>query len=1305
MVRTLFGDQTFLSWVNNNHRLHLFLDSLDECLLRIDTLTALLSEEFRKYPTERLYLRIACRTFEWPPSLEEGLTRLWGKDNFKAFELVPLRRIDVLEAAKTNGLDADAFLHEVDRMEVVPLSIKPVTLDFLLNTFKRKGEFPSTKSALYLDGCRLLCEETSVSRREARLIGNYTPDQRMAVASRIAAVTVFCNRYAISTGVDMGDLPNEDTTIRELCGGHECINGSQFQVNDEAIRETLNTGLFSSRGSNRMGWAHQTYAEFLAARYLVQHNMTLSQMMSLIIHPDDPDGRLVPQLHETAAWLASMDHGVFRETMRGNSDVLIRSDVVMADKKDRVQLVENLLRLFDEERLLGQDLGMHRYYKKLYHSGLAEQIQAYIADDKKSFFARRAAIEIAGECRLKTLVDELMNVALDVSQHQSLREEAIYAVDRIGDEEAIPRLKPIAAGGVGDDPEDQLKGYALQALWPKYIGVEELFDAITPPKRENFIGRYYSFVAFDLADDLKPEDLPRAFIWVEEQVRRHELPYCFRKLMDKIMMKGWECLESSGDLKAYAKAVFSRLKHYDPIFDHNDEQTFLDEWNKNDKKRRLIIEAILPIVSSPEKDSIRLLHSEPPLVTSRDVLWMIGRIQSTEPQESQTAWAELILRAFDWSEANQADAIVLACQTNRVLYHSFKPWLDPIRLDSPEAQRIKDEYLEQQKILTQHRQKRPQLKPSPSERISNLLGKIESGKLDAWWQLNMEMTLKPNSLYYGDEFEADLTTLPGWLNANLETKERIIKAAKEFMLGNDPEADKWLGTNTFYRPAGAGYRGLILLLREAPDFLKQIPSEGWKRWAPIILAYPESSHTDNEKSRDQLMKITYQNAPDEIISTLLTLIDKENKDHKCIFITQRIQSCWDDKLANALLIKAKDENMHPKSLDCLIRDLLDHQAEEAQKFVESLLQSPLPTTEIARQRAMAAAKALMMHAEDAGWAVVWQAIQEDPEFGYEVISEIAHDSKEIAEKIGKTLLESQIADLYIRLVYQYPYAEDPKPKRLSRVSRNESVKRFRDAILNYLRDRGTNQACEALKIISREFPDKKWLKWMLLEAQNITRRLTWVPPNPEVILKFASNQHTRFVQSGIQLLDIVLESLGRLEQKLQGTTPAAIYLWNEINENKKKIYIPKDENRLSDYVKIHLDEDLKKRGIVVNREVEIRRGQKTDIHVDAIKKEFKQEDYDIVKVIIEVKGCWNQDLPEAMQTQLADRYLKDNDCKYGLYLVGWFNCDKWDTTDYRKGKAPKLSFEEAQKQYDIQAADLSQEGLCIKSFVLNTALQ
>lgn len=363
--RKLFDSNIFRNWKSGNHSLHLFLDSLDECLLRVDTVANLFIEELRDCPISRLSLRIACRTFEWPSILENGLIELWGTESFAAYELTPLRRLDVREAAENNNCNADKFLQEIDRVEAAPLAIKPVTLEFLLNSYARSGQLPNTRLELYKRGCLILCEEQNQSRRSANIHSDLSPKQKMAVASRIAAVSIYSNKYAVWSGPDLGNVPEEDITIQQLSGGAEYFDGVQFDVSDHAIRETIATGLFSSRGPERMGWAHQTYAEYLAATYLIDKGMTLQQIMSLIAHPSDPERRLVPQLHETAAWLASIDQDVFLEILKTDPEILLRSDIDVGDNQARKNLVEALLKFIETEKMLDVPWQHNTHYKKL----------------------------------------------------------------------------------------------------------------------------------------------------------------------------------------------------------------------------------------------------------------------------------------------------------------------------------------------------------------------------------------------------------------------------------------------------------------------------------------------------------------------------------------------------------------------------------------------------------------------------------------------------------------------------------------------------------------------------------------------------------------------------------------------------------------------------------------------------------------------------------------------------------------------------------------------------------------------------
>ena len=158
--RSIFENPVFLRWVTGHHELHLYLDSFDECLLRIDTVASLLADELPKYPLGRLKLRIASRTASWPPVLERALEAGYGNDQYAAVELVPLRRVDVLNAAVLTGLaDPQAFVERIDQLQIAALASKPLTLNMLLGTFARDGDLPPDLVSLYDKGCLILCEE------------------------------------------------------------------------------------------------------------------------------------------------------------------------------------------------------------------------------------------------------------------------------------------------------------------------------------------------------------------------------------------------------------------------------------------------------------------------------------------------------------------------------------------------------------------------------------------------------------------------------------------------------------------------------------------------------------------------------------------------------------------------------------------------------------------------------------------------------------------------------------------------------------------------------------------------------------------------------------------------------------------------------------------------------------------------------------------------------------------------------------------------------------------------------------------
>ncbi len=681
-----------LAWTTGTATLTLYLDGLDEGLLAIKQLATLLASLLKRLPVERLRLRIACRTAEWPKVFEESLAELWGEERVGVYELLPLRRDDALVAASTRKLaDAGEVLDEIARRGLGPLAIKPVTLDLLLNLYARDGSFPETQSDLYLHGCELLCTETDKARIAAGQIGALSARQRLIIAGRIATVTIFGGRVAIWTGLDMGDIPTGDITVAQLSGGQEWLDSAAFAVDDAALREVLGTGLFNARGDGRLGWAHQTYAEFLAAWYLISNGVPADEILDVLLHDD---GRVIPQLREAAARAASLEPEIFRRLIDADPLVLLRGDVASVAPQNRAVLVAALLTAFDAGTLFDRDWGRHQLYEKLDHPGLVDQLRPYIVDQQRGFTARRVAIDIAGACSCRAVQEELANVALDEGELILIRMNAALAVARIGNRGTQARLVPLAVETIAADVDDELKGAALTAVWPNLLTAEALFAAITPPRNETLYGNYEAFLAGRLVPGLAPEDLPIALRWAGQRPAPHDSLFSFRRVVDGIVNEAWRQLDTPGVLQTLAALVRAWILEEEPITGDSPDDPFRQALASEHAKRRKLLEIVLLSLDDPAQQWGSLVYLETPLAREADLNWMIERASAADSDDVRHRWSRLIAGTFyryPWT-ANRVSLVLEAAKEIPSLAAELEPILTCVEIGSSAAKKQKEIY-------------------------------------------------------------------------------------------------------------------------------------------------------------------------------------------------------------------------------------------------------------------------------------------------------------------------------------------------------------------------------------------------------------------------------------------------------------------------------------------------------------------------------------------------------------------------------------------------------------------------------------
>jgi hypothetical protein len=721
--KRLFESTEFLAWLHSTSQLVLYLDSLDEALLRIDNIAALLADELPRYPASRMSLRIACRTAVWPTeTLDPALTQLWGDSSVGVFELAPLRRRDVVTSAIAQDLDHEAFMRELYAANAVPFAIKPLTLNLLFGLFKNEGRLPRKIADLYARGCLKLCEESNQSRRDSRRVGALSGEQRLRVASRIAATTMFANRYSVWTGLEADGVPEEDVPVSALTGEAERGTFSHFEVTEECVREVLDTGLFTSRGSSRLGWAHQSYAEFLAALYLTNRQVTPKNILRLVQHPA---GGLVPQLSVVTAWIASINRDVRQALIESDPIVLLQGDLTNWTEDDLASLTGSLLTALNHTRVHDFVLGIYESYARLNHPTLASQLRPFINDPAKNIAARRTAIAIAERCKLCALQRDLLDLALDASDDAHLRGRAVAALSTCGDETVPIQLLPLARGEIGPDPQDDIKGHALEILWPNHLSVDDLFGLITCPN-QGYVGAYVMFLTRTLPRSLKVNDLPAALAWTRSLISDggHNADFHRRSLADSIFTLAWKHLGSPRIVEPLVDYVVACLSRGDELFQGtslHESEAFLSDLKLDIPRRTQFLHAAAKRPTT-RLDAFHLYRAG--FLCRDDLPWLLSICPGGgvfDPTLDATTLINMISAICDINDYDHFDRIYDSALRWPVLWNQFRFNFEGVQINSLDALQFR-EYHRAMKEL--ERRKPPPLTPPPAERIETLLSQF-----------------------------------------------------------------------------------------------------------------------------------------------------------------------------------------------------------------------------------------------------------------------------------------------------------------------------------------------------------------------------------------------------------------------------------------------------------------------------------------------------------------------------------------------------------------------------------------------------
>jgi hypothetical protein len=1250
----------------------LFLDALDESRVNIKCAETILEDVLRDVSPHALQLVITCRTPAWPDSFEKFLRDHWDsskESTVRVFEIAPYSRQQVLDRLKEEGIDAESFFAALDRAGAHSLSLQPLGLRFLMTQFEEGFTFASSRWELYERGCTALLKESSERRLEGRGLSVQNVQSRLQLAGLLATFALLTNHADIVLD-RTGDFAPDGARyldVARLISLPLASKGGDWYASIEQYSETLQSGLFAAKEDGTFVFAHKTYAEFLAAHFISSLGTPAKRTMMVLSHPDG-SGRLAPQLRELSAWLGHANPQVLSMVLHAEPAMVFDSSVSLADERHVADVFGELIALVERHKFRIYDSQAIRSYSKLRHSALRETLRGMLADRSRVSAVRQFAAIVAQACGLADDIPALLDIALDPSEDYDVRQSAASSVHAGGSPASKRALIPLISRDHLEDATDELRGIALRSALEANVPVRELVLHLCKRPRSGFTGSY-GLALRQFADaHLQAQDIVPLLSWLEPQLERTNLDVVREGLVVHMLNKAASAVMSFDE----GWAVFGRVAWFALLNHHSlsvaQEKLRLEKSSELDAilpKHLQLFESILRVAEGdPLFVSVRLLYGTD-LLTNADGQFLIDAYQeAVVAGAKKQILAHLVLQysfqdsvVREWllnvagPNAENRDGLLAGVATEHV---------DFILLDSAAATTLR-------KNLALKLQYGSPTEPIVDRKrsldlLSVALAGVETG--DAWQWVNMLSYLRYESDFGRYHSRSpEITKSPLWPLLDVGTQSRLARAALAYLTDFGPAAH--LASSQSERFEDAGIAALV--------FLHSSGHGCSDRFGRLLLKWVHglARYSPAEQPRaivGDLLRQSMAQAEAYVLSLLLETCDR----YLTVDATPRMPDFALVYMPNTLLasLEARLPQMQSEPSFFALSSFLVEQ-HRSQNAIEKVLQRIQSSPDLS---VSSTSKLLALLAKNAPTHLiehVWDRLREHPN----AVAVWASEMKIILAAQDVPLLRVDVAvteQLFEILEAQHPTSGDEKGSGV--VSPRQYIQEFRTSCIINLRNRADAASIGALERISARHPELPWIASMVHDAEQKAARDSWLPLDVSEVAAALGISDGRVIRTEAELHRAVLDELQLIAAKVSAgaTLPAVYHLWDETAQR------PKHEPRLCDWLAGELTERLSRKGAVVNREVQLRShtskgmGERTDILVELAPPAKRGKPGDIVRLVIEVKGCWNAELKTAPASQLRDNYMKAYSASLGIYLVMWFTCDRWTKDDNRKGDARRL---------------------------------
>lgn len=483
----LVGDPTpFRTQLAGSEPVHWFVDSLDEGRLQADAaigeLLKALDTLKREGLLSNLRLRLSCRAVDWRQSEQESLHKRLGSTTRSNAEIVVLRLLPlslpaVHAAARqklTSDAEVDRFVAALKARHVLALAGHPLLLALMLAEWTDSGHIGSDRTDVYARAVDHLVRESNVKHKDhlAKLVAE--ADRRQAIAE-MAARTVF-GGYAGVT------WPSEDEP-------RNMLDLEEMTAPRSHVLAALATALFEPAGGDARTFFHRSFADYMTARLLADGLASGWPLRRIL--PLFPTMNGIPSpLRELAAWLAGLSPQFQAWLIANDPATACLGDTLRYTPQSRTALVEMLARRYRDRRWQSE---FDRFGDLA--STLSEAEFRTLLAPVNGLALRTMALDMVESAGRTDLHPALVDVALDDRNEPVLRARAVMVV---GTAPASAQAHAAALAKLVEldsdhDPEDEIAGAVLHALYPQFLETSRALRGLRPPRAPNLSGVYRYF--------------------------------------------------------------------------------------------------------------------------------------------------------------------------------------------------------------------------------------------------------------------------------------------------------------------------------------------------------------------------------------------------------------------------------------------------------------------------------------------------------------------------------------------------------------------------------------------------------------------------------------------------------------------------------------------------------------------------------------------------------------------------------------------------------------------------------------------